>query len=225
MTRTTSLLALGLAFAAFVAAPAASRPKRLPDLIVLPSGLLDQQITDDGTRRLLRFTTVIVNAGSDRLEVTGRRAKDGRMRAFQVHRGKAPREIGEFEYHAEHGHWHLLNVAQYRLRDGSGAVVGTSDKISFCLRDDFHAMPNLPHSPPARRYFDVCNKDPNARRLLNGISIGWGDVYGRHLDDQWVEITGLPAGDYTLEVEVNPEGIVREASGENNVTTVPVTLP
>jgi lysyl oxidase len=50
-------------------------------------------------------------------------------------------------------------------------------------------------------------------------------VYGNSLDCQWIDVTGLPSGNYQLSVSVNPSRTFEEVSFDNNVTTVPVTLP
>ena len=36
-----------------------------------------------------------------------------------------------------------------------------------------------------------------------GISSGCGDIYDASLDCQWIDVTNVPAGDYTLVVRVN----------------------
>jgi hypothetical protein len=62
-----------------------------------------------------------------------------------------------------------------------------------------------------------------------GISAGYGDVYLRDLPGQWVDVTDLPAGEYLLEVEVNPSKDPRffepVAWTENNVARVRIRLP
>lgn len=190
--------------------------------------MADYEITVSQGRRLLRFTSLILNVGPGPLEVIGRR-RGGTMEARQVlysARRLLRREfsLGAFEYHAEHGHWHLLQVGEYRLRDAAGEVVSRSDKVSFCLRDSEQPLPDLPASPRVPRYGD-CSRDPQARGLLAGISVGWADLYSRFLDEQWVDVTGLPAGEYTLEVEVDPDRLLREATRDNNIAALQVTLP
>lgn len=59
-----------------------------------------------------------------------------------------------------------------------------------------------------------------------GLSSGWGDLYDRTLDGQWVDVTGVPAGDYVLVVEVNVAGKVVEADDRwPNEARVTVRLP
>ena len=48
----------------------------------------------------------------------------------------------------------------------------------------------------------------------------------RHaLDCQWLDITGVPAGDYQISVTVNPNRAFEEVTLDNNTSTVPVTIP
>jgi hypothetical protein len=197
----------------------------LPDLQIHPSGLRDRRIVDENGRKVLRFSTLIVNAGNLPIEVRGQRVK-GRMVAYQmlVRFGKViARPFGEFHYHDEHHHWHLLQVAEHRLRNAVGEVVRGGDKVSFCLRDSVRLLPQLKGSPAATRYGD-CESDPNAQRLKAGVSIGWADFYHRSLEGQSLDVTELPPGQYRLEVEVNPDRLLVEWRVGNNVTSVPVTI-
>lgn len=208
-------------------APADRRAELLPDPTPLASALADRFVSREEGRVRLRFSMIILNRGSGPLAVMGRR-KNGVMKAYQrIYRmpGKSYREvpIGAFHYHSTHRHWHLLQVAEYRLKDAQGVVVSRSDKISFCLRDTSHIEPNLPGSPSKARY-GFCTREPRAARVKSGVSVGWGDHYGPKLPGQWVDITGLPPGEYALEVEVDPDGLIREADRSNNTASVPVTL-
>ncbi|MCA9697946.1 MAG: hypothetical protein KC431_10515, partial [Myxococcales bacterium] len=36
-----------------------------------------------------------------------------------------------------------------------------------------------------------------------GLSLGWSDTYGAALDCQWIDVTDVAPGDYTLRMEVN----------------------
>ena len=46
---------------------------------------------------------------------------------------------------------------------------------------------------------------------FQGISQGWSDSYGSGLDCQWVDITGVPEGDYLLEIRINEKSSTRRA--------------
>jgi hypothetical protein len=49
-----------------------------------------------------------------------------------------------------------------------------------------------------------------------GLSIGWGDNYPWSLPYQWVDITGLPGGNYTIRSWVDGGGLFLETADNNN---------
>ncbi len=114
-----------------------------------------------------------------------------------------------FEFSPCHGHHHFTSYANYRLLRTDGSVAATGHKQAFCLMD------TTPVSGGAGRGYNCGNQ---------GISAGWADTYGAGLDCQWVDVTGVPAGDYTLEVAINNLQILAEESYANNTVTVPVTI-
>ena len=59
---------------------------------------------------------------------------------------------------------------------------------------------------------------------MQGISVGWNDVYGSGLSGQQVNITGLSNGTYWLEVEADPANTVMESNEANNLTRIAITL-
>src|SRR5439155_26766234 len=88
---------------------------------------------------------------------------------------------------------------------------------SFCLIDINHFNPALPRSP-ASGVYNTCNN------VVQGISVGWNDVYGSSLDGQSIDVTGIPNGEYWLEVVADPADHILEANETNNVTRIPITL-
>ena len=44
-----------------------------------------------------------------------------------------------------------------------------------------------------------------------------GDLYSRHLDCQWIDVTDVPPGIYILRLLVNPDNLVLESDYKNNV--------
>jgi hypothetical protein len=58
-----------------------------------------------------------------------------------------------------------------------------------------------------------------------GLSIGWGDQYHRSLPGQYIDITGLPDGNYRLKVIVDYDGGFQETDDANNSSYVDFTLP
>ena len=150
-----------------------------------------------GPRSLLRFDTVSANRGTADLVVG------------------VPPPAGEsndvFEWSPCHGHHHVRNYASYELLDATGTVVLTARKQSFCLEDGESVQPGI----PATGY--SCTDQ--------GITRGWADVYSRFLPCQWIDVTGVQAGSYTLRVVVNPLRTLPESNYDNNTFTVPVMLP
>ncbi len=58
---------------------------------------------------------------------------------------------------------------------------------------------------------------------IQGISVNCGDLYSRHLDCQWIDITDVPTGTYILRQTVNPGGLALESDYRNNVEECTVT--
>ncbi|HWY76108.1 MAG TPA: immunoglobulin domain-containing protein, partial [Verrucomicrobiae bacterium] len=110
-----------------------------------------------------------------------------------------------------HAHYHFQNYMSYRLRNSNGKIAAIGLKVGFCILDVFRWNPN---SAPNASY--TCSNQ--------GIQQGWGDLYDSSLDGQWIDITGLPPGNYTIELEANPQGIILESNYGNNLTTVPIAI-
>ena len=60
--------------------------------------------------------------------------------------------------------------------------------------------------------------------MVNGISVGWADVYNWFLADQYIEISGVPDGVYVLETVANPTRTVHETSYADNAVRVTIRL-
>lgn len=121
-----------------------------------------------------------------------------------------------FQYSACHDHYHFDEFARYQLRLGD-EVAALGHKQAFCMLDTISwAWPNdLPK-------FDCANQ---------GISRGFSDFYDAGLPCQWIDVTGLPPGDYTLRITLNnprPETalpVLNERDYTNNALDFPVTIP
>ncbi len=150
-----------------------------------------------GLRKLLRFSVEAVNQGQATLSVPPP--------------NKRP---DEFTFSSCHGHYHFNGFAQYRLLDALGNVVQLGKKLAYCMEDTVQVMQGP--TVGCTKQFDCTNQ---------GIQAGWSDLYGNALDCQWLDITDIPAGSYTLEVTVNPARAFEEVTFDNNVTTVPVAIP
>jgi hypothetical protein len=60
--------------------------------------------------------------------------------------------------------------------------------------------------------------------MVNGISVGWADVYNWFLADQYIEISGVPDGVYVLETVANPARTVHETTFDDNSARVTIRL-
>ena len=85
-------------------------------------------------------------------------------------------------------------------------------KQGFCLED-------------VDQYLPSANPSPTYDCSYQGISVGWEDQYVASLDCQWLDITGVPAGTYTLRLTVNPDHAYAETNYSDNTaeTTVVIT--
>jgi hypothetical protein len=110
-----------------------------------------------------------------------------------------------------HAHYHFQNYMSYRLLDTNGNRVAVGLKVGFCVLDVFRWSPSA-----ASTALYSCTDQ--------GIQVGWGDLYDSTLDGQWIDVTGLPNGNYTMELEANPQGIIQEANYSNNVIHVPIQI-
>ena len=192
---------------------AVDAPSGVPDLQFVPEAMTgtvavdvaefaadDCAVTEgcvgaSGRRKLLRFATVTANLGSGDLIVG------------------LPPPAGEsndvFQWSPCHMHHHFLNYASFELVDGASHVV-TARKQSFCLEDD------RPIVLGAQSHGYSCKNQ--------GISRGYADVYGSDLACQWIDITGLAPGAYTLRMVVNPLHTIVESDTTNDVFSVAVSL-
>ena len=121
-----------------------------------------------------------------------------------------------YHYSDCHDHFHFDEFARYELLSGD-VVAAVGHKQAFCMLDTVSwAWPNaLPR-------FDCANQ---------GISRGFTDFYESGLPCQWVDVTDVPPGDYTLRITLNqprPETALptlNERDYSNNTLEVAVIVP
>jgi hypothetical protein len=90
-----------------------------------------------------------------------------------------------YHYDACHDHHHLDSFAAYELRRGS-STVAVGRKQGFFLVD---VAPYCSNDHASGDFF------PD-----QGISAGWADIYEASLPCQWLDVTDVPDGRYTLRV-------------------------
>jgi hypothetical protein len=57
-----------------------------------------------------------------------------------------------------------------------------------------------------------------------GLSVGWGDLYGYTLPDQYIDITSLPDGSYRLWATGDKSNQFLESNDTNNKTWVDLRI-
>ena len=121
-----------------------------------------------------------------------------------------------YHYSDCHSHFHFDEFARYELRAGD-SVAATGHKQAFCMLDTVSwAWPNeLPT-------FDCANQ---------GISRGFSDFYESGLPCQWIDVTDVPPGEYTLVITLNQPRpgsalpLLNERDYTNNTLELPVVVP
>lgn len=199
-----------------------------PDLKTATYPLRDNYldtITEPG-KVLLRFSNGVANVGKGRMELRGGEVQgDGQkvyQRIYNSNGSYLTRLAGTFTYHPQHHHTHFNGFAHYKLREiegseGVGPIVAEADKTSFCLVDESVYNSHLPNFRRTRRYTSCGTQ-------VQGISVGWVDVYNRSLYGQWIDVTDVPSGEYWLESTADPDNRITESNESNNTTRVRVSI-
>jgi hypothetical protein len=127
-----------------------------------------------GNRYVLRFTTHIQNIGD-----------------ADYYIGPTPSDQNEpttqFVWDPCHHHWHYRGYAEYLLYNHNGGLIPIGSKNGFCVLDL------------------VCENGGIGKYSCTnmGITAGCADKYDQSLPCQWIDITGIPPGTYTMVVRVN----------------------
>ena len=229
-----ALRPLTLAVVASLAVVAATPPSALaaptyPDLGMARLKDFKIENTADG-RRLLRFTTIIVNVGAGPFEVRGSRASTlvptmtGHQCIYDASTCTLQSTAVTMGWSGDgHNHWHVVGLEEYELdRLDNGALVGTGAKTGFCFYDNTRHDLSLSGAPSSAVYTN-CGASSNLSVTM-GLSVGWGDTYYWNLAYQWVDITGLAAGRYRLWATADPENWFIEADDTNNFTWVDLQI-
>ena len=153
--------------------------------------LVEGSIGGSGYRRILRFDTVLINGGDGDLVVGS--PTDTSNPYYSV-----------FEFSPCHNHYHISGFSNYQLLNLDRSIAAQGHKQAFCLED-------------LLKYTND-NKSSGYTCSSQGITTGWADWYFKQLSGQWIDITGLPEGDYIVHVEINAAGTFGE--GKNRYTNV-----
>ncbi len=107
-----------------------------------------------------------------------------------------------------HNHVHYQNFLRYEIVDPSGVVAAVGGKRSFCLAESMCLNEGAFHHG--------CGNQ--------GLDPGCSDTYSYYLGCQYVDVTDVPDGTYSLRVTVDPLQQIDEASEDNNVIEEPVLI-
>lgn len=213
--------------AATLVSPASATTGLYPDLqSVVPKHL---QIQNEHQREMIRFSNGIANTGAGVLQLRPdpppggeNETTDAVQEILDADGNVVYSQVAStFEYHPEHNHWHIGDVAtfevRYALDDGTGGNYGdfyvndrgaaSGVKVTFCLIDWYKLDDNSPSHE--RGYWDCYTS-------LQGISPGWVDQYHQSTEGQELDITGAPVGVYYFVTTANPDSLFLESDYTNN---------
>jgi hypothetical protein len=137
-----------------------------------------------GWRRLMMFSAVVQNNGTDRVHIGDLTDATNPWLTSHV-----------FEWSACHGHYHFSHYGEFNYNGAPGS------KRAFCLEDTnrFH---NDEHTPLTAEH-QSCH--------YQGIGAGWGDEYEFGIPGQWVDITDVDATKpHDLTFNSNPDAFLCE---------------
>jgi hypothetical protein len=188
-----------------------------------PLAARDLEIDVVSGDKLLLLSTTSWNSGTGPLRLRGgETVPGGKQNVYQQVRqsdGTYVEQLaGSFIFHAQHNHTHFDDYATYTLTSvNNPATERAATKQTFCIIDTDALRLDLPGAPQDWVY-GSCGAD------VQGMSVGWGDTYTSNLAGQEIDITGLPNGDYFLEVEIDPLDKIEEIDETDNKSTIRVRL-
>jgi hypothetical protein len=220
----TAALAIGLALVAVACVPPkppAGTP--LPDLAMPQIGGLAVSNPGGGVHAL-RFDATVVNIGDADFRISA--ARPDTASAWKVSQSLPNSQGGLTAYETTagyvyggdgHNHWHLRNLLTYKLYALPDVTfLRQSLKSGFCFFDTTPWNLSLPRAPQSPVYNSLDCGAQSATTSSMGLSIGWGDTYPKGLFGQEIDITGLAAGDYRVQVIADEDARYYEKTRANN---------
>ena len=212
---------------------AAAEGDKRPNLQMLP--LADWHIQTLNGRRLLRFTSIFVNAGPGAFDVHARRdsssdpTMDVKQRMFRWDgTSRMIATPADARYASDgHDHWHVQGVVTYetwKLNDPTDTA-RRGGKTGFCFLDSEPWNLSLPYAPQSPVYM---NHHCGTRASITshaGLSVGWADNYPWFFAFQWIDITGLPGGTYQVRVTVDIQDYYQERIDTDNCVWARLHIP
>jgi hypothetical protein len=181
------------------------------------------ETTSSGQTRL-RFTTIIVNVGEGPFQVYGHDKQsdefmvDQQIKDSDGNWTSLPTAYRMYFAGDGHNHWHVRDLEKYVLKNTAATIKRTGEKHGFCFFDNDEFDLSLPGAPASPAYpIGRCGSETSTS-VTTGLSIGWGDRYTWRLPDQYIDISGLPSGEYTLKATADALGHFSEVCETNNST-------
>ncbi|MGH7301746.1 MAG: lysyl oxidase family protein [Candidatus Rokuibacteriota bacterium] len=197
------------------------QPRPAFGFALVPNGLGDSVRPPCPFAWCLIFSTTSWNGGDGPLELhageidTGSSRQNVYQRVYLSDGGFYDRLAGTFVWHPAHNHFHFEDYAIYTLQpvNAPGGSQRIGSKTTFCIIDTTPINTSLPGAPPTPVY-TTCGP------AIQGMSVGWGDTYGRQLAGQLVDFTDNPSGDYKLTIEIDPKKRLIETNDGDNISCV-----
>jgi len=147
-----------------------------------------------GYRRIVRFDTVILNSGDGDLVVGD-------------HNDSNNPYAQSFVFAPCHGNYLIKDFFMYELLSLDRTVVLAEHKGGFDIADSFKV-----YGGKSKAY----------GHAFQGITSGWAASYSKQFPGQWIDITGIPAGDYIVRASINISNTFDE--GSNRYTNAVETM-
>ncbi len=187
----------------------------------------------------IRFSLGIGNVGEGPLHIilSNIREEDGKSIASGrqiIHNDNGTSreiDVDNFErtLHDFHEAWHYPGLASFGLYDQNQILVAPGKKTHYCMVDIFRipdsilAKHNIVNSPTEQVFFYEKGCLPERPEKDIGISVGWADSYGTSISDQYIDVSGIPSGEYILQLELKKTKLIL-ADNDDNKTSIRIKI-
>ena len=144
-----------------------------------------------------------------------------------------------YVFHEVHAHLHYQGFGQTLLypwdstNERADTPISIGRKVGFCiidveLQDEYWKQTG--NGPRAHTFPLSCvlpkDIDPSGPQawVEEGVAVGWADIYGWNLADQYIDITSVPDGVYELVQIANPNHSVVEQTVTDNCASTIIEL-
>jgi subtilisin-like proprotein convertase family protein len=149
--------------------------------------------------------------------------------------------VGYMQFHAAlgHRHLHIDNWSQNTLRikgpeadPSKWPIIASGNKVSFCVYDHLACggtFQNCMYQDTLYSFAHIHNAGlgagyPACGASVQGISVGYSDIYDFTLEGQDIPLENICNGNYYLVAEFDPLHHFLDHNRSNNISCVPITL-